>query len=398
MSEELVDVDSLVRELQRCSLFAELAAEDVTRIAPFVSERRVPAGTVIVREGERASELFIIRDGSVEVTKRAPGASHDHRLTTLAPGATFGEISIVDGGPRSATVRALTAATLGVLDFDRLNGANGLHDGVRSRVLGNVSAHLGRRLRDVSEVTVVALENELDLARTRVAMGNFLVYLIFIMIGYAFVMRLVTDMARAAADSTLVTIPVVFGFAVPLFIMVRQSGQPMATYGLTWRGAGRAAVDAVVWTTPVLALCVGFKAVLVGTVPHLARTPIFSFGGFLDPAATSHAAWFTLGMSLVYVGVVVPVQEFIARGALQGPLQRFLVGPHATVLAIVIANGLFTASHLYLSTTFALIAMVPGFLWGWLYARNQTLVAPIVSHALVGWWGLFVLGLDRVLA
>ena len=53
---------------------------------------------------------------------------------------------------------------------------------------------------------------------------------------------------------------------------------------------------------------------------------------------------------------IVPLLE-IARGALQSPLQRFLVGPYATALAIVIANALFTASHLYLSTTFALIAL-----------------------------------------
>jgi membrane protease YdiL (CAAX protease family) len=90
-------------------------------------------------------------------------------------------------------------------------------------------------------------------------------------------------------------------------------------------------------------------------------------------------------------------QEFTARGALQSPLQRFLVGPHSRALAIVIANALFTASHLYLSATFAVIAMIPGFLWGWLYARHGTLVAPIVSHALIGWWALFVLGFDRLL-
>jgi membrane protease YdiL (CAAX protease family) len=41
--------------------------------------------------------------------------------------------------------------------------------------------------------------------------------------------------------------------------------------------------------------------------------------------------------------------------------------------------------------------MLPGFLWGWLYARHGTLVASIVPHALIGWWALFVLGFDRIL-
>jgi membrane protease YdiL (CAAX protease family) len=67
------------------------------------------------------------------------------------------------------------------------------------------------------------------------------------------------------------------------------------------------------------------------------------------------------------------------------------------VTAVVVANFLFVASHLYLSTTFALLAMIPGFLWGALYARHGTLVAPIVSHWFLGWWFFFVLGFDRLL-
>jgi len=66
-------------------------------------------------------------------------------------------------------------------------------------------------------------------------------------------------------------------------------------------------------------------------------------------------------------------------------------------MAIVIANALFTAAHLYLSIGFALLAMIPGFLWGWLYARHGTLVAPVVSHIVLGWWAFFVLGFDRLL-
>ncbi len=352
---------------------------------------------MIVREGEPTRELFIIRDGLVEVTKHAPGARHDHRLTTLASGATFGELSIADRAPRSATVRALADTTLAVLDLDRLASATAGHDDLQARLLGNLTSYLGRRLRDVSEVTVVALERELEHARTRVSMGTFITYVVFLMAWYSFALRLVSNLVQSAADSTLVTIPITFGFAVPLFVMMRRSGQPIATYGLTWRGAGRGMRDAVLWTLPLLAMCVALKAVLVRTMPGLAGAPIFRFGGFLDPATSSGDAWFTLGLSVAYIGLV-PIQEFVARGALQGPLQRFLVGPRSTILAILIATAMFSVSHLYLSTTFALIAMVPSLLWGWLYARHGTLAAPIVSHALVGWWALFVLGFDRILA
>jgi CRP-like cAMP-binding protein len=396
VSERLPDIAFLVRELQCCSLFRELAEPDLARIAPLLAERHVEAGTLIVRQGEPTSELFIVRDGLVEVTKRAPGASHDHQLTTLGPGTTFGELALADRAPRSASVRALTDTTVAVLDLDEFESATAHDDGIQARMLGNLTGYLGRRLRDVSEVTVVALERELELARTRVAMGTFITYVVFLMAWYGFALRLVSDLVRSAADSTLVTIPITLGFAVPLYVMMRRSGEPIATYGLTWRGARRGMRDAVLWTLPVLALCVVVKAVLVRTVPSLAGAPIFRFGGFLDPTTSPGDAWFTLAFSLAYL-VLVPIQEFVARGALQGPLQRFLVGPRSTLLAIVIATAMFSVSHLYLSTTFALIAMVPSLLWGWLYARHGTLAAPIVSHALIGWWALFVLGFDRIL-
>jgi membrane protease YdiL (CAAX protease family) len=267
---------------------------------------------------------------------------------------------------------------------------------VRARMYRNLGTFLAGRLRGVSEVTAAALQHELELAQTRVAMGTFLTYVIFLMVAYSFGMHFVAAYAHSAADTTLVTIPMILLFAAPLWVMMRRSGEPIATYGITLRGAGKAAVDAFLWTIPVLALTTLLKLGLVHNVAALADAPVFSVGGYFDAHVAPGTVWFTFVMSLAYLALV-PLQEFIARGALQSPLQRFLVGPHSRGLAIVIANALFTASHLYLSATFAVIAMIPGFLWGWLYARHGTLVAPIVSHALIGWWALFVLGFDRLL-
>jgi CRP-like cAMP-binding protein len=394
--DELESLD-VARALRACALFADFSDAELAAIGPLLDVRTVAAGVVIVQEGEPTSEIFVVLRGAVEVTKRAAGADVDHQLTILGAGATFGELAIADEAPRSATVRALEPTTLAGVDRARLVDASAGDPAIRARLLFNVARHVGRRLRDVSDLTVAALERELALARLRVAMATFLTYVIFVMVAYAFAMRLASDMVRSAADTTLVTVPIILMFTGPLYVMMRRSGQPMATYGLTWRGARSGAVDALRWSVPVLAMALAVKLVLVHTVDRLADAPVFQLGGFLDPEVPWADAWFTLGMSLAYVALV-PLQEFMARGALQTPLQRFLVGRRATLLAVVIANALFTASHLYLSTVFALVAMLPGFLWGWLYARHGTLVAPIVSHALVGWWSLFVLGFDRLLA
>ncbi|MEX2526711.1 MAG: cyclic nucleotide-binding domain-containing protein [Gemmatimonadota bacterium] len=70
-------------------------------------------GEIIVREGDESREMFIIRTGSVEVLKHVAG--HEVTLTILERGSFFGEMSLLEGLPRSATVRARGNASLAVL-------------------------------------------------------------------------------------------------------------------------------------------------------------------------------------------------------------------------------------------------------------------------------------------
>lgn len=70
-------------------------------------------GEIIVREGEESREMFIIHTGNVEVVKHVGG--HEVLLATLERGSFFGEMSLLEGLPRSATVRALGSTKLAVL-------------------------------------------------------------------------------------------------------------------------------------------------------------------------------------------------------------------------------------------------------------------------------------------
>ena len=69
-------------------------------------------GQVIVVEGDESNDAYIILDGEIEVTKRS------RHLATLKENAIFGEISMVDNRPRTATCTAKTACTLGMVTRD----------------------------------------------------------------------------------------------------------------------------------------------------------------------------------------------------------------------------------------------------------------------------------------
>lgn len=70
-------------------------------------------GEIVVREGEETREMFVIRKGQIEILKQVGG--HEVRLAVLGRGAFFGEMSLLEGLPRSATARARGETSLVVL-------------------------------------------------------------------------------------------------------------------------------------------------------------------------------------------------------------------------------------------------------------------------------------------
>jgi CRP-like cAMP-binding protein len=86
--------------LHRIPLFNSFDNRRLERLGMLADEVDVPAGKVLMRQGEIGSDMMVIVNGSVSVERDGS------RLNTLGPGDFFGEIALVDGGPRTATVTA----------------------------------------------------------------------------------------------------------------------------------------------------------------------------------------------------------------------------------------------------------------------------------------------------
>src|SRR5262249_7674874 len=89
-----------------------LASE--SRIVPF------PVGGTVVRQGDEGDSLFLVAEGRVEVSVRATGVGPEQTLATLGPGDYFGEMSLLTGAPRSATIRAVEETRLVALRKEAL--------------------------------------------------------------------------------------------------------------------------------------------------------------------------------------------------------------------------------------------------------------------------------------
>ena len=96
----------VVSQLAKVPLFSDCSQRDLQLIAKVIKDVDHRAGTVIAREGEPGVGLFIIAEGTAEVTIGGK------KKIMLGPGDFFGEIALLDGGPRTATVTAITDVKL----------------------------------------------------------------------------------------------------------------------------------------------------------------------------------------------------------------------------------------------------------------------------------------------
>lgn len=132
---------SSVTDLAGLALFEGCAAEDLEGLARLSEVRRIAEGEVLCAEGDKADAWWIIRDGSADVTIRGV------YLATVGPGETVGELALLDGEVRGATVTAVTDMVV-----DRVDGS-GFVDALSAnpRLAVTLLRRLAARLRATNE-------------------------------------------------------------------------------------------------------------------------------------------------------------------------------------------------------------------------------------------------------
>jgi putative ABC transport system ATP-binding protein len=101
--------------LRPIELFKTLTPRQLTDVAEHMTKRHYAATETIIREGEPGDEFFLISDGEVDVIRT------DHEVARLGPGDFFGEVALISGEPRNATVVAMSEVdtyVLGKTDFE----------------------------------------------------------------------------------------------------------------------------------------------------------------------------------------------------------------------------------------------------------------------------------------
>ncbi|MHB8621477.1 MAG: Crp/Fnr family transcriptional regulator [Chloroflexota bacterium] len=153
VSRRLRDMDDLVAQigvgdLSKHPAFKAIPLEALTDLACKGRRRRFPAGAALMSQGDSSETLHLIRSGWVRVERGHPQMTAPVLLAELGPGEVVGEMGVLDGAPRSATVVAIDSVETLELDIQALSETTLRHPEITLALLRTIS----ERLRSVDGV------------------------------------------------------------------------------------------------------------------------------------------------------------------------------------------------------------------------------------------------------
>ncbi len=132
--------------LARIPLFDELSQGELERVASVTVARAFPRGVRVFHEGDSSDACYIVRSGDLRVTREHPDG-RAIALATLGPGDIFGELAMLDGGTRSASVETLSECELLALPAPDMRRVVSDHGEIAAKLI----VALTRRLRETNE-------------------------------------------------------------------------------------------------------------------------------------------------------------------------------------------------------------------------------------------------------
>ncbi len=388
-------------EIPKNPLFACLSRQQLRLVLPHIKFKKYKHGRVLLQEGARnPGKIYIILDGQISITKEgvSPLESRpaDYELAVLRRAEIFGELSFVDGKPSSVSFLAKTDVTLAVADLSASRRRQTVRR-VREIVASKLRSHLARQADESVILRMNSLQLENQLAAYRSGVGHIVMTILCVLSVYTLTLSFLPAFKNETHANFALSPLIIILFALTFSLVIATSGLPARFFGLqldNWREALALSVRASVL---FLLAFLFVKWLLISTSPSFAGVSLLGgadveLGGKVSPSATWY--WLAFGIYLL----LTPMQEFVARSGIQAPLYAFLHGSEQKRrwCSIIASNLVFTAGHAHISLAFALAAFLPGILWGWVFAKTNSLLAAAVSHVIVGCTGLFLFGIEGV--
>ena len=372
--------------LKRLQLTMGFSAEELTFIEEHAFTRRFKRGEFVIREGDRNSDLYIVRLGAVELLREAEGADEPLGIGVIGEGEAIGELSFLDDSPRSASVRATENTEIVIIPKRIFDERSALAKDVLAKVDHNIALLDSKRLRITSHDFVQSLQKQIELLEDQVKFGTLFVCMIILFGLNGIVLDVIQNYFgeyyyfggprfNLVVERLIAWIGFIV-FAAPVVLLIKKIGFPIGEVLDIHRDLRRTVLES-------LLIAGGF--IIITLV--LTAGPIELNG---VPRATS-----VPGLGAIFV-ILTPdylfhsyVQELVARGIMQNAIQKFLKDERGTKTVLVLSIA-FGVMHAHLGLKMVLGSAVASVGFGYFYLRNRNLLGVTIIHYVIGVIGRYM--------
>jgi len=139
----------VVAMLESNNMFTDFERQELRTLADYCQAYLAPVGTIVFNEGDQSSYLCLLVEGKLSVLKDSDGEK-SKKLVDVRPGKTIGEMSVIDGLPYSATVKASANSKLILITKENFAKITEDHPRLGVKILWKFSQLLSLRLRQTS--------------------------------------------------------------------------------------------------------------------------------------------------------------------------------------------------------------------------------------------------------
>ena len=348
-------------------MLAGMSDEELVTLLRQMEEASFADGDKIITEGELLDDIFFLREGEVAIQKWDDDQVHHHTIGRLGPGEAFGEMSFLDGSPRSSTVVATGAVKTLVL---RTAFADlGIY---RTKIVRNIAIGNIERLRQTNQEYVASLQAELEQANLANRFGKFFIAILVVVAVNNAMTRLV-EASGVDPKATWFNWTTLVLLVAPILVFIFGFRYPLATFGVTRVNAGRSAKLGLVVASAMLLAFVAFRVAM-----HVATEGWRWTGPLVDTANPR-----VFGPLLFLYAPHAVLQEFAARGVVQTALHTFLRDERGHT-AICVTSMLFAILHIHHGLVAVSVTFVASVAFGYVYEAHKNLVGVSIAHFVGG--------------
>ncbi len=344
-----------LNQLSNLVLFHDLSAEEIRKVVDVSVIEKFTTNKTIVEEGDKNTEVYLVLDGEMIVSKWDAEHCSQVVIAKLPKEEMFGEMSFMDGSPRSTTVKTSKPATLLKISKSSLSP----YPNILTKLISNMAAVNIGRLRSSNNQLVKTIRENQHLTQFIQTVGKLLFYQ-YLIFGIISLISLYFFKENALYISWLIALPVII-------VVARNNRYEWTHFGVNLHH----------WPSVILLSLVSTGLVL-GIVFYLSKmtllVDLFEGWNFMNHLASPRYWGFFAFYSLA--------QEFIARGIFQTSLENFLNDDRGYKSIFINAAFLFVLLFplgIVKATSIFLISLPLGMI----YHKQKTLLGVFLIHFLL---------------